>query len=161
MSGFSGEKGGLFSGLVFTTSRIGGDDLSSVWALVTYHKGKFIKHFTQRCTHLLTNETDSKKYFAAKKYLIPTICVDWLTDSIKAGKLLNVESYHPITKGRYGKGFPLVHHPHRFPMCPSNVQHQPHLLFRQERPNQKLQLQFLQLQQLLQLSVQFELVKLK
>jgi len=67
----------------------------TAWSLVTYHNGTFLRHLTKNCTHVIANETSGRKCAIAKEMNLPVICVDWITDSIKAGKRLSEKAYDP------------------------------------------------------------------
>ncbi|CAL8068687.1 unnamed protein product [Orchesella dallaii] len=99
--GFEAQPKKLFSSIVICTSGIKGEDLKTLWGLVTFHGGRFQKHLTQKTTHLFANTSEGVKYQAAKKNGIKVVCVDWASDCIKGGSLLNEQKYDPellITK---------------------------------------------------------------
>ncbi|ODN02624.1 PAX-interacting protein 1 [Orchesella cincta] len=99
--GFEAQPKKLFYQISFSSSGIKGDDFRTLWGLVTYHGGRFHRRLTQKTTHLFSNTTESTKYEAAKKNGIKVVCLDWATDCIKAGSLLDDKKYDPqflITK---------------------------------------------------------------
>ncbi|CAL8137376.1 unnamed protein product [Orchesella dallaii] len=99
--GFEAQPKKLFSSINICTSGIKGEDLKTLWGLVTYHGGRFQKRLTQKTTHLFANTSESVKYQTAKKNGIKVVCVDWASDCIKVGSLLDEKKYDPqflITK---------------------------------------------------------------
>ncbi|KAI0127751.1 BRCT domain-containing protein [Xylariales sp. AK1849] len=67
--------------------------------------GNYIGDLSRRVTHLIVCKPEGKKYQAAKNWNIRTVSLEWLTDSVSRGMILEETCYDPILpKDQRGKG---------------------------------------------------------
>ncbi|EFA05726.1 PAX-interacting protein 1 [Tribolium castaneum] len=87
----------LFTNLVFCLSKVG-SDREALWAVITYHGGLVQLNLTNKCTHLVTVDTNSPKYEKAANLgadKITVITPDWVVESVKNNALAQADLFHP------------------------------------------------------------------
>ncbi|KAJ5497091.1 hypothetical protein N7463_009078 [Penicillium fimorum] len=57
---------------------------------------EYRKDLTKTVTHLIARNSDSDKYRFATQWKITVVSVQWFTDSIERGMILDEEKYHPL-----------------------------------------------------------------
>ena len=58
--------------------------------------GRHTDDLTRRCTHLVVNKPEGKKFTAAKSWHIRTVTLDWLDQSVARGMILEEEKFDPL-----------------------------------------------------------------
>ncbi|XP_060729385.1 PAX-interacting protein 1 isoform X2 [Tachysurus vachellii] len=95
VTGFSPESGQLFSGVRACLSHLK-EDLSTLWAFITFYGGDCQLNFNKKCTHLVVPEPKGAKYECALRYSgIKIVTPEWITDSVKGKNRKDEAVYHP------------------------------------------------------------------
>lgn len=72
---------------------------------VVANGGNYMGDLSRKVTHLIVCNPEGKKYQAAKNWNITTVSIEWLTDSVQRGMILDEVCYDPILpKEDRGKG---------------------------------------------------------
>lgn len=58
--------------------------------------GRHTDDLTRRCTHLVVNKPEGKKFTAAKSWHIRTVSLDWLDKSAARGMILDEDKFDPL-----------------------------------------------------------------
>lgn len=58
--------------------------------------GKHTDDLMRRCTHLVVNKPEGKKFTAAKSWNIRTVTLEWLDQSVARGMVLEEEKFDPL-----------------------------------------------------------------
>lgn len=63
---------------------------------ITANGGRHTDDLTRRCTHLIVNKPEGKKFTAAKSWNIRTVTLSWLDQSVERGMILEEERFDPL-----------------------------------------------------------------
>jgi hypothetical protein len=73
-----------------------GDQRDEIADKVTANGGRYTGDLTRRCTHLIVNKPEGKKFTAAKSWNIKTVTLAWLDQSIQRGMILDEDKFDPL-----------------------------------------------------------------
>uniref|UniRef100_A0A3Q0RFT2 PAX-interacting protein 1 n=1 Tax=Amphilophus citrinellus TaxID=61819 RepID=A0A3Q0RFT2_AMPCI len=94
-TGFSPESGQIFFGVTACLPRLP-DDLSALWAYITFYGGDCQLNLNKKVTHLVVKEPKGAKFECALKHPgIKIVTPDWITDSVKDKGRKDETLYHP------------------------------------------------------------------
>eukprot|EP01114_Cavostelium_apophysatum_P020793 TRINITY_DN7065_c0_g1_i2.p1 TRINITY_DN7065_c0_g1~~TRINITY_DN7065_c0_g1_i2.p1 ORF type:complete len:1458 (+),score=398.06 TRINITY_DN7065_c0_g1_i2:97-4470(+) len=82
-----------FSGCTVSATGLSNVLKSKLERDIVMHGGKFEKDLSKKCTHLITNVPEGKKYMGAKKWGIPVVTLKWVEASIEAKSPRNTEEF--------------------------------------------------------------------
>lgn len=95
VTGFSPESGQIFFGVTACLPRLP-DDLSALWAYITFYGGDCQLNLNKKVTHLVVKEPKGAKFDCALKHPgIKIVTPDWITDSVKDKSRKDEALYHP------------------------------------------------------------------
>ncbi|XP_035384590.1 PAX-interacting protein 1 [Electrophorus electricus] len=95
VTGFSPESGQLFFGVRACLPHLA-EDLSALWAFVTFYGGDCQLNFNKKCTHLVVPEPKGTKYECALRHSsIKIVTPEWILDSVKEKNRKDEALYHP------------------------------------------------------------------
>ncbi|MCJ8744747.1 hypothetical protein PDJAM_G00122100 [Pangasius djambal] len=95
VTGFSPESGQLFFGVRACLPHLT-EDLSTLWAFVTFYGGECQLNFNKKCTHLVVPEPKGAKYECALRHSgIKVVTPEWITNSVKDKSRKDEALYHP------------------------------------------------------------------
>uniref|UniRef100_A0A3P9J751 PAX-interacting protein 1 n=1 Tax=Oryzias latipes TaxID=8090 RepID=A0A3P9J751_ORYLA len=95
VTGFSPESGQIFFGVTVCLPSLP-DDLSALWAYVTFYGGDCQLNLNKKVTHLVVKEAKGAKFECALKHPgIKIVTPDWITDSVKDKNRKDEALYHP------------------------------------------------------------------
>ncbi|XP_030608412.1 PAX-interacting protein 1 isoform X1 [Archocentrus centrarchus] len=95
VTGFSPESGQIFFGVTACLPRLP-DDLSALWAYITFYGGDCQLNLNKKVTHLVVKEPKGAKFECALKHPgIKIVTPDWITDSVKDKGRKDETLYHP------------------------------------------------------------------
>ncbi|UYV61255.1 PAXIP1 [Cordylochernes scorpioides] len=114
LNGFSPNAKQIFSGVTACPSQVGLEvcgvlalltqvcicqlskqDVKALWALVTYYGGKFQLDFTPKCSHVIANRPEGRKYEKALHHQVKVVTPDWVADSVRNKSRCDEDLYHP------------------------------------------------------------------
>uniref|UniRef100_A0A8C8DKJ1 PAX-interacting protein 1 n=1 Tax=Oryzias sinensis TaxID=183150 RepID=A0A8C8DKJ1_9TELE len=97
VTGFSPESGQIFFGVTVCLPSVSlPDDLSALWAYVTFYGGDCQLNLNKKVTHLVVKEAKGAKFECALKHPgIKIVTPDWITDSVKDKNRKDEALYHP------------------------------------------------------------------
>lgn len=72
-----------------------GDQRDEIASKITSNGGRYTGDLTRRCTHLIVNKPEGKKYQAAKAWGIYPVTLAWLDQSIARGMILDETKFDP------------------------------------------------------------------
>ncbi|KAI5457615.1 BRCT domain-containing protein [Mariannaea sp. PMI_226] len=82
-----------------------GDQRDEISRKITTNGGLYTGDLTRRCTHLIVNKPEGKKFAAAKAWGIYAVTLDWLDQSIARGMILEEAKFDPVLPAEeQGKG---------------------------------------------------------
>ncbi|KAM5371257.1 hypothetical protein ACJZ2D_008058 [Fusarium nematophilum] len=82
-----------------------GDQRDDIALKITSNGGSYTGDLTRRCTHLIVNKPEGKKYRAAKDWGIHPVTLAWLDQSISRGMILEETKFDPtLPPEEQGKG---------------------------------------------------------
>ncbi|KAF5024730.1 hypothetical protein F66182_3162 [Fusarium sp. NRRL 66182] len=82
-----------------------GDQRDEIALKITSNGGLYTGDLTRRCTHLIVNKPEGKKYAAAKAWGIHPVTLDWLEQSITRRMILEEAKFDPtLPPEEQGKG---------------------------------------------------------
>ncbi|KAL7920693.1 BRCT domain-containing protein [Trichoderma austrokoningii] len=73
-----------------------GEQRAKIAEIVKQNGGRFTGDLTRRCTHLIVNKPEGKKFTAAKSWGVHTVTLDWLNQSIERGMILEEAKFDPL-----------------------------------------------------------------
>lgn len=73
-----------------------GDQRDEIAAKVEANGGSYTGDLTRRCTHLIVNKPEGKKFTAAKSWQIRTVTLEWVEQSIARGMILEEDKFDPL-----------------------------------------------------------------
>lgn len=73
-----------------------GDQRDEIAESIISNGGKYTGDLTRKCTHLVVNTPEGKKFNAAKSWNVRTVTFDWLTQSIARGMILEETKFDPL-----------------------------------------------------------------
>lgn len=73
-----------------------GDQRDEIAESIVSNGGKYTGDLTKRCTHLVVNTPEGKKFTAAKAWNVKTVTLEWLTQSIARGMILEESKFDPL-----------------------------------------------------------------
>ncbi|XP_076837704.1 PAX-interacting protein 1 [Brachyhypopomus gauderio] len=95
VTGFSPESGQLFFGVRACLPHLA-EDLSTLWAFITFYGGECQLNFNKKCTHLVVPEPKGTKYDCALRHSsIKIVTPEWILDSVKEKNRKDEALYHP------------------------------------------------------------------
>ncbi|ORY63448.1 uncharacterized protein BCR38DRAFT_436874 [Pseudomassariella vexata] len=87
------------------TGFLDSEQRQSIEDTVRANGGNYTGDLSKAVSHLIVYQPEGKKYKAAKNWGIPTVCIEWLQDSVERGMILDEKCYDPaLPKGERGKG---------------------------------------------------------
>ncbi|KAM0430976.1 hypothetical protein ACHAPT_005610 [Fusarium lateritium] len=82
-----------------------GDQRDEIALKITSNGGRYTGDLTRRCTHLIVNKPEGKKYKAAKEWGIHPVTLAWLEQSVARGMILEETRFDPtLPPEEQGKG---------------------------------------------------------
>jgi len=93
--GFDPEANNFFSKVTATCSGVSKMDAAKLWAMLSFYGGKCVANLNPAVTHLICFKTEGAKYEMASKKGIAVVCPDWVVESVKRQKAIEVRPYHP------------------------------------------------------------------
>uniref|UniRef100_A0A3P8YBM1 PAX-interacting protein 1 n=1 Tax=Esox lucius TaxID=8010 RepID=A0A3P8YBM1_ESOLU len=95
VTGFSPESGQVFFGVTACLPKLP-EDLSTLWALITFYGGDCQLNLNKKCTHLIVPEPKGEKYEVALKHSsIKIVTPEWVTHSALDKGRKDEALYHP------------------------------------------------------------------
>ncbi|KAF4982518.1 hypothetical protein FZEAL_1869 [Fusarium zealandicum] len=86
-----------------------GDQRDDIALKITSNGGLYTGDLTRKCTHLIVNKPEGKKYAAAKAWGIHPVTLTWLDQSIARGMILEEAKFDPtLPPEEQGKGAWLI-----------------------------------------------------
>ena len=73
-----------------------GDQRDSIATKITENGALYTGDLTRRCSHLIVNKPEGKKFTAAKSWGVRTVTLAWLDQSIDRGLILEETKYDPL-----------------------------------------------------------------
>ena len=73
-----------------------GDQRDQIAEMVAAHGGRYTGDLTRKCTHLVVNKPEGKKFVAAKSWEIYTVTLKWLEQTIERGMILEEAKFDPM-----------------------------------------------------------------
>lgn len=73
-----------------------GEQRDKIAEMVKHNGGRFTGDLTRRCTHLIVNKPEGKKFTAAKSWGVHTVTLDWLSQSVERGMILEEAKFDPL-----------------------------------------------------------------
>lgn len=73
-----------------------GDQRDEIADKITSNGGRFTGDLTRKCTQLIVNKPEGKKFTAAKAWNIYTVTLDWLYQSVERGMILEEAKFDPL-----------------------------------------------------------------
>ncbi|PNP38504.1 hypothetical protein TGAMA5MH_09585 [Trichoderma gamsii] len=73
-----------------------GEQRDKIAETVKQNGGRFTGDLTRRCTHLIVNKPEGKKFTAAKSWGVHTVTLDWLNQSVERGMILEEAKFDPL-----------------------------------------------------------------
>ncbi|UKZ97086.1 uncharacterized protein TrAFT101_011855 [Trichoderma asperellum] len=73
-----------------------GEQRDKIAETVKQNGGRFTGDLTRRCTHLIVNKPEGKKFTAAKSWGVHTVTLDWLSQSVERGMILEEAKFDPL-----------------------------------------------------------------
>ncbi|CAM1509857.1 Fc.00g001920.m01.CDS01 [Cosmosporella sp. VM-42] len=73
-----------------------GDQRDEIAQSIEVNGGRYTGDLTRKCTHLVVNKPEGKKYVAAKSWGIYAVTLEWLTQSIARGMILEEAKFDPL-----------------------------------------------------------------
>uniref|UniRef100_A0A674E407 PAX-interacting protein 1 n=1 Tax=Salmo trutta TaxID=8032 RepID=A0A674E407_SALTR len=95
VTGFSPESGQIFFGVTACLPKLP-EDLTTLWALITFYGGDCQLNLNKKCTHLIVPEPKGEKYEVALKHSsIKIVTPEWITHSALDKSRKDEALYHP------------------------------------------------------------------
>ncbi|KAM0249143.1 hypothetical protein ACHAQJ_009182 [Trichoderma viride] len=73
-----------------------GDQRDKIAETVKQNGGRFTGDLTRRCSHLIVNKPEGKKFTAAKSWGVHTVTLEWLNQSVERGMILEEAKFDPL-----------------------------------------------------------------
>ncbi|TFA97407.1 S-M checkpoint control protein rad4 [Trichoderma ghanense] len=73
-----------------------GDERDKIAEMITQNGGRYTGDLTRRCSHLIVNKPEGKKFTAAKAWGLHTVTLDWLVQSVERGMILEESKFDPL-----------------------------------------------------------------
>ncbi|EGR50315.1 uncharacterized protein TRIREDRAFT_120897 [Trichoderma reesei QM6a] len=73
-----------------------GDERDKIAEMITQNGGQYSGDLTRRCSHLIVNKPEGKKFTAAKAWGLHTVTLDWLVQSVERGMILEESKFDPL-----------------------------------------------------------------
>lgn len=73
-----------------------GDERDKIAEMITQNGGRYTGDLTRRCSHLIVNKPEGKKFTAAKAWGLHTVTLDWLEQSVERGMILEESKFDPL-----------------------------------------------------------------
>lgn len=73
-----------------------GDQRDKIAEMITQNGGRYTGDLTRRCSHLIVNKPEGKKFTAAKSWGVHTVTLDWLEQSVARGMILEETKFDPL-----------------------------------------------------------------
>ncbi|KAK4119624.1 hypothetical protein N657DRAFT_250610 [Parathielavia appendiculata] len=72
------------------------DERQRIIDTIEANGGLYTGDLTKRVTHLIVHKPEGRKYQAAKAWGVATVSVEWITDSVERGLILDEKLYDPV-----------------------------------------------------------------
>ncbi|KAK4097480.1 hypothetical protein N658DRAFT_289668 [Parathielavia hyrcaniae] len=72
------------------------DERQQIIDMIEANGGLYTGDLTKRVTHLIVHKPEGRKYQAAKAWGVVTVSVEWVTDSVERGLMLDEKLYDPV-----------------------------------------------------------------
>ncbi|RFU78186.1 brct domain-containing [Trichoderma arundinaceum] len=73
-----------------------GDQREEIAEMITQNGGRYTGDLTRRCSHLIVNKPEGKKFTAAKSWGVHTVTLGWLNQSVERGMILEETKFDPL-----------------------------------------------------------------
>ncbi|KAL6894832.1 BRCT domain-containing protein [Trichoderma evansii] len=73
-----------------------GEQRDKIAETVKQNGGRFTGDLTRRCTHLIVKKPEGKKFTAAKSWGVHTVTLEWLSQSVERGMILEEAKFDPL-----------------------------------------------------------------
>ncbi|KAG6211109.1 hypothetical protein E4U35_003501 [Claviceps purpurea] len=73
-----------------------GEQREDIASRIKANGGRYTGDLTRRCTHLIVDKPEGKKYAAAKSWEVYTVTLDWLDQTIERGMILEETRFDPL-----------------------------------------------------------------
>lgn len=90
-----------------------GEQRDQIADLITQNGGRYTGDLTRRCSHLIVSKPEGKKFSAAKSWGLHTVTLDWLTQSIERGMILEEAKFDPLLPPEEQGVGAWIRNPHR------------------------------------------------
>ncbi|PHH69965.1 hypothetical protein CDD80_6338 [Ophiocordyceps camponoti-rufipedis] len=84
------------SHLVICLTGFGGDQRDEIARSITANGARYTGDLTRRCTHLIVHKPEGNKFKAARSWDVATVTLEWLTQSIARGMILDESRFDPL-----------------------------------------------------------------
>ncbi|KAL7788354.1 BRCT domain-containing protein [Trichoderma ceciliae] len=72
------------------------DQRDKIAEMITQNGGRYTGDLTRRCSHLIVNKPEGKKFTAAKSWGVHTVALSWLNQSVERGMILEEAKFDPL-----------------------------------------------------------------